>query len=235
LLIASSERRDELRHLRFPLEATKSFRGFENASGDPADHHRPTAPAFHIALHMTRPTQETFDRIGGGERVTESVGDPETEYGQRLVEPFPDTFSSAGILIRQSAGEILEQAPRGGHVGTGIRAIEDGPDPRPLPFRQMFQHIPSLQSRALARWTPQVVRAQAVSPLSGECPARADRRLRLQHPLIEPYVKFSLIRLSESPSPGGIQHVCATVPCNVYRPARSNRVRGVLQNARRVR
>ena len=42
---------------------------------------------------------------------------------------------------------------------------------------------------------------------------------RLQHPLIEPYVKFSLIRLSGSLSPVGIQLRCATRPCVEYRPA----------------
>ena len=38
----------------------------------------------------------------------------------------------------------------------------------------------------------QAVRALAVSPLADECLARAGRHLRLQHPLIEPYVRFWL-------------------------------------------
>jgi len=76
--------------------------------------------------------------------VTEPLGNPETQDGEGLIETFPYTLRSAGILILQSACEILQQAARGRDLAPGIRAIEDRSDPRSLPLWQMFQHIPPL-------------------------------------------------------------------------------------------
>ena len=64
-LIAASERSNELRHIGLALQAPESLSGFEDACGDPAYHHGPTAPAFQIPLHVTRATQDTFDPVGG--------------------------------------------------------------------------------------------------------------------------------------------------------------------------
>lgn len=48
--------------------------------------HRAAAPAFDVALHVTRATLQTFDRIGGRERLTEVLRNPEAEHGEHLIE-----------------------------------------------------------------------------------------------------------------------------------------------------
>jgi len=104
------------------------------------------------------------------------------------------------IHVHQFAMQPIERLLGGGVVFQGIGCVQ------PLRHRwfllvgQVIQHIPPLQSRALARRLQErgfrLPAAFTITPVSQSAPS-----LRLQHPLIEPYVKFSLIRLSGSLPP----------------------------------
>ena len=88
------------------LESAKAFDGFEDGGRGPSQHHLAPTPAFHIPLHVTRATQEAFDRIRGGERVTEPLGNPEAEHRERFVESFAHALGRAGMLGLQPPREI---------------------------------------------------------------------------------------------------------------------------------
>ena len=58
---------DVRRHIFTSFDPAEPLLGFEHAGGYPAQHHRPPAPAFHVALHVARATEQTFDGVRGGD------------------------------------------------------------------------------------------------------------------------------------------------------------------------
>src|SRR5439155_5164860 len=124
-----------------PSQTPKSFRGLEHSSGNPTHGHRAVAPAFDVVLHVARSTHETLDRIRRGQRETKSFREAEAEDGQRFIEPFPNALRSTRPLIGETSCEILQESSSCHDVGAVIRAIENRPYPRPLPFRQVIEHV----------------------------------------------------------------------------------------------
>ena len=141
LLITSSERWDERRHVGLPLQPAKALRGFQYPGGDPALDHRASTPALDVPLHVPNAAHEAFDGVRRGQRVTESVGDVEYQDRQGLVEPLPDAFRSARMVILQPTREIHEHPSSGVDVGAGVGAVQDRSDPGSLPLRQMVEDV----------------------------------------------------------------------------------------------
>ena len=56
-----SQRGDQHGHVLTPLHPPESFGRFQHTGSDPAEHHRPPAPAFHVPLHVACPAQEALD------------------------------------------------------------------------------------------------------------------------------------------------------------------------------
>ena len=55
------------------FQPTKAFDGFEDAGRDPPHNHLPSAPAFHVPLHVPRATDDALDRVRRGERVSKAL------------------------------------------------------------------------------------------------------------------------------------------------------------------
>ena len=104
-------------------------RRFEHPGGHPAQHHRPAAPAFHMALHMARSAEETLDGVRGGERSLETLRQTQAEHGQRLVEPFPHARGRTRVVSVQAPRQVLQQTL--GRLDGAVRvgAREDPPSP----------------------------------------------------------------------------------------------------------
>jgi hypothetical protein len=64
-----TERGDEPTHVGMAVETAETLHGFEDAGGDPAEHHLTTTPSLDVAVHMTRPTDHTLSGIRGGQRT----------------------------------------------------------------------------------------------------------------------------------------------------------------------
>jgi hypothetical protein len=47
---------------------------------------------------VPRATEQTLRRIGRGQRAPQPCGEVEGEYGEGLVESFPDALGGAGML-----------------------------------------------------------------------------------------------------------------------------------------
>jgi hypothetical protein len=60
---------------------------------------------------------------------------------QRLVEPFAHTLGRAGMLRLQALGEIEKQPLGGLHVGTQVRASQNGLCPRSLPVVEVLEDV----------------------------------------------------------------------------------------------
>ena len=71
--LACQEGSDQRGHILTSLHPTEPLRRFEHPGGDPAQHHRPAAPAFHMALHVARAAEETLNGVRGGERSLEDA------------------------------------------------------------------------------------------------------------------------------------------------------------------
>ena len=116
-LISGAEGGDELRHIRASLQALEPRGGFEDAGGDPAQHHLATPPALHVAFDVAGPADEAFGGVGGGQRALETGREAEREHGHRLLEPFPHTGRRAGMLPVEAAREVAQEPCRGLHAG----------------------------------------------------------------------------------------------------------------------
>ena len=103
---------DERRHILTSFDPAEPLRGFEHAGGHPPQHHRPTAPAFYIALHMARAAEQTLDGVRGGERSLEAFRQAQAEHGQRLVEAFSDARGRTRLVGVQAASQVLQQSFR---------------------------------------------------------------------------------------------------------------------------
>jgi hypothetical protein len=117
---------------------------------------------------------------------------PQPGDSQRLGEPLAQAGSGAGPLAGQAAGELLEFG--GGLVGVG--GGPGGAQPplhqRPLGLGQVVQDIAFLSGEGLARW----------------------RLLRFQPLPIQPCVKFSLTRLTDTVHRVACADAYRTVPAN---------------------
>ena len=109
-----------------PFNRRKPFDSFDDAGRDPAHDHLPSAPPFHVPLHVTGATDNALDRVRRGERVPKALGDAESQHRHRVVEAFPHTGGGAWIPVGESPSEILQQPPRDRHVGLSIRARHRG-------------------------------------------------------------------------------------------------------------
>ena len=66
-LISGTERRDQLRHIGTSPQAPEAFGRFEDAGGDPTQHHLASAPALDVAFYMAGSTDEALGGVGGGQ------------------------------------------------------------------------------------------------------------------------------------------------------------------------
>ena len=90
---------------------------------------------------MPRAADQAFDRVRCRERLSEPIGQAEREDGEGLVETFTDTRRSAGVLILESAREILQETTSGSDVDLLVGTRDDRADPGPLAFRKMLQNV----------------------------------------------------------------------------------------------
>jgi hypothetical protein len=88
LLITTAKGGDELRHILVAFQSAKPFDGFEDGRSGPPQDHLTTAPPFDIPLHVTRATEQAFDRVGGRERLAQTVGQPERGHRERFLQLF---------------------------------------------------------------------------------------------------------------------------------------------------
>ena len=112
-LISRAEGRDQLRHISMSLQAPKPLGRFEDAGGDPAQHHLAASPALHVAFDVAGPADEALDGVGRGQRALETRREAKRQHGHRLLEPFAHTGRRAGMLLVETAGEVSQQPRRG--------------------------------------------------------------------------------------------------------------------------
>jgi len=86
LLITRTQGGDERRHVLVTFEAAKPFDGFEDGGGGPPKDHLTTTPPFDIPLHVTRATDQAFDRVGGRERLAQTIGQAERRDRERFLQ-----------------------------------------------------------------------------------------------------------------------------------------------------
>ena len=97
---------DERRHIVAPVHPTEPLGGFEHPGGDPAKHHRPAAPPFHIPLHMARAAEETFNGVRGGQRSLEALRQTQVQHSQRVVEAFADARGCTRVVGVQAPSQV---------------------------------------------------------------------------------------------------------------------------------
>src|SRR6185312_9726128 len=81
--------------------------------------HLSAAPPLDVALHVPGAADQALGGIGGGERPLQSLRQPETDDGERFVQPFAHALGSTGILVLQASREI---------AATGWRSSRQRPD-----------------------------------------------------------------------------------------------------------
>ena len=142
MLITTAKGGDELRHILVAFQSAKPFDGFEDGRSGPPQDHLTTAPPFDIPLHVTRATEQAFDRVGGRERLAQTVGQPERGHRERFLQSFSDARRGARVAILKSSREILQETSGCRDVGLPIGAHDDRADPRALALRKMgFQAL----------------------------------------------------------------------------------------------
>ena len=144
MLIASTKRGHEPRHILVALQSAKTLHGFEDGSRGPSERHVPPTPPFDVPLHMPRTADETFDRVGRRERLSEAIGQTKCEDGEGIVEAFTDARCGTEISLLESSREILQETPSRGDVDLLGGARDDRARPEPLPLRQMLQDVAEL-------------------------------------------------------------------------------------------
>src|SRR5439155_23277694 len=107
LLIARAQSCDELRHVFVPLQSAKPLDGFEDCGGGPSQHHLAAPPPLDVPFHMSSAADQTLDRVGGGERLSEAIREAECDDGERLVESFADAGRGTRIAVLEAARQIL--------------------------------------------------------------------------------------------------------------------------------
>ena len=70
------------------LQAPEPLGRFEDAGGDPAQHHLAAPPALHVAFDVAGPADEALDGVGRGQRALETRREAQRQHGHRLLEPF---------------------------------------------------------------------------------------------------------------------------------------------------
>ena len=143
-LISGAEIRDQLRHICMSLQAPEPLGRFEDAGGDPTQHHLAAPPALHVAFDVAGPADEALDGVGRGQRALETRREAKRQHGHRLLEPFAHTGRRAGMLLVETAGEVSQQPRRGLDVLTLIGALEGRQYPGPLTLRQMVEDVAGL-------------------------------------------------------------------------------------------
>ena len=68
-LISGAEGRDQLWHISMSLQAPEPLGRFEDAGGDPAQHHLAAPPALHVAFNVAGPADEALGGVGRGQRA----------------------------------------------------------------------------------------------------------------------------------------------------------------------
>ena len=156
-LISGAEGRDQLRHISTSLQAPEPLGRFEDAGGDPAQHHLAAPPALHVAFDVAGPADEALGGVGRGQRALETRREAKRQHGHRLLEPFAHTGRRAGMLLVETAGEVSQQPRRGLDVLALIGALEDRQYPGPLTLRQMVEDVAGLVDLAALhqRGTPE--------------------------------------------------------------------------------
>ena len=143
-LISGAEGRDQLRHISMSLQAPEPLGRFEDAGGDPAQHHLTAPPALHVAFDVAGPADKALDGVGRGQRALETRREAQRQHGHRLLEPFAHTGRRAGMLLVETAGEVSQQPRRGLDVLALIGALEGRQYPGPLTLRQMVEDVAGL-------------------------------------------------------------------------------------------
>jgi len=143
-LVSGAEGRDELRHVRMPLQTPKALGRFEDAGGDPAQHHLAAPPARDVTLHLTGPADKALDGVGRSERALKPGREVQRQDGHRLLEPFPHTGCCAGMLPVEAAREVPQQPRRGCDIRALIRPPEDRLHPGLLPLWQVVEDVAGL-------------------------------------------------------------------------------------------
>src|SRR5687768_10707846 len=140
-LITSAERVDEGTHVLVSATPLETFRGLDDPSHRPAQHHVPTAPARDVPMHSAEAADEILDCVRGAQRAPQGVTDVEREYGQCLIETFAETRRRTGIRVVELSCECLQLPARGGGVCTAIRTLQRRPC-RALTARgQIAEHV----------------------------------------------------------------------------------------------
>ena len=103
-LISGAEGRDQLRHISMSLQAPEPLGRFEDAGGDPAQHHLAAPPALHVAFDVAGPADEALGGVGRGQRALETRREAQRQHGHRLLEPFAHTGRRAGMLNGRDGG-----------------------------------------------------------------------------------------------------------------------------------
>ena len=132
------------RHICISLQAPEPLGRFEDAGGDPAQHHLAAPPALHVAFDVAGPADAALDGVGRGQRALETRREAKRQHGHRLLEPFTHTGRRAGMLLVETAGEVSQQPRRGLDVLTLIGALEGRQYPGPLTLRQMVEDVAGL-------------------------------------------------------------------------------------------
>ena len=81
-----------------PFHSPKPFGGFEHTSGNPAEHHRTSAPTLHIRLHVPRPAEEALDCGGHGQRLLEPLREPQPDYRECHIGAFPQAGGGTRVV-----------------------------------------------------------------------------------------------------------------------------------------
>ena len=103
-LISGAEGCDQLRHISMSHQAPEPLGRFEDAGGDPAQHHLAAPPALHVAFDVAGSADEALGGVGRGQRALETRREAKRQHGHRLLEPFAHTGRRAGMLLVETAG-----------------------------------------------------------------------------------------------------------------------------------
>src|SRR5712692_10997594 len=97
----------------WPFSRRKPLTASRDRGGGPAQNHLAATPPFDVPLYMASAADQTFDRIGGGERLPQAIRQPEGDHGEGLIEPFANAGGGTWIAILKASRQILQQAARG--------------------------------------------------------------------------------------------------------------------------
>jgi hypothetical protein len=93
---------------------------------EPAEDHRPAAPALDATGDAADPVVHVLDGVGGREGALEVLRDPQLLDREQLIEALAERLGGARVIGREASGQGLEAALRGLARGGGSRLSDAG-------------------------------------------------------------------------------------------------------------